>query len=61
MKLVKNRILFIFLGVLLLTMTGCDKQISGLKNADYAIVSFTIDPTAERYKFEGNVYHRGIT
>ena len=61
MKLVRNGILLIFFCVLLLTMTGCDKQISGLKNADYAIVSFTIDPTAERYKFEGNVYHRGIT
>ena len=54
MKLVKNRIPLIFLGVLLLTMTGCNKQISGLKNADYAIVSFTIDPTAEKYKFEGD-------
>ncbi len=54
MKLVKNRIPLIFLGVLLLTMTGCNKQISGLKNADYAIVSFTIDPDAERYKFEGD-------
>ena len=28
------------------------KQISGIENADWAIVSFTIDPTAERYKFE---------
>ena len=54
MKLVKNGILLIFLGVLLLTMTGCSKQISGIKNADYAVVSFTIDPDAERYKFEGN-------
>ena len=54
MKLVRNSILLIFLGVLLLTMTGCNKQISGIKNADYAVVSFTIDPDAERYKFEGN-------
>ena len=54
MKLVRNNILLIFLGVLLLTMTGCSKQISGIKNADYAVVSFTIDPYAERYKFEGN-------
>ena len=54
MKLVRNGILLIFLVVLLLTMTGCSKQISGIKNADYAVVSFTIDPYAERYKFEGN-------
>ena len=54
MKLVRNGILLIFFCVLLLTMTGCNKQISGLKNADYAIVSFTIDPTAEKYKFEGD-------
>ena len=54
MKLVRNGSLLIFFCVLLLTMTGCNKQISGLKNADYAIVSFTIDPTAEKYKFEGD-------
>ena len=54
MMLVRNRILLIFLGVILLTMTGCSKQISGIKNADDAVVSFTIDPDAERYKFEGN-------
>ena len=54
MTLVRNRILLIFLGVILLTMTGCSKQISGIKNADDAVVSFTIDPTAEKYKFEGD-------
>ena len=52
--LVRNRILLIFLGVILLTMTGCSKQISGINNADYAIVSFTNDPAAETYKFEEN-------
>lgn len=35
-------------------MTGCSKQISGIKNADDAVVSFTIDPDTERYKFEGD-------
>lgn len=54
MKNVRNIICFMFLGVLLLTMTGCGKQISGITNADYAIVSFTIDPAAETYKFEEN-------
>ena len=54
MTLVRNRILLIFLGVILLTMTGCSKQISGIKNADDAVVSFTIDPAAETYKFEEN-------
>ena len=53
MTLVRNRILLIFLGVILLTMTGCSKQISGIKNADDAVVSFTIDPAAETYKIEG--------
>lgn len=54
MTLVRYRILLIFLGVILLTMTGCSKQISGINNADYAIVSFTIDPATETYKFEGD-------
>lgn len=54
MTLVRNRILLIFLGVILLTMTGCSKQISGIKNADDAVVSFTIDPDTESYKFEGD-------
>lgn len=54
MKNVKNKICLMFLGVLLLVVTGCGKQISGINNADYAIVSFTIDPAAETYKFEGN-------
>ena len=54
MTLVRNRILLIFLGVILLTMTGCSKQISGIKNSDYAVVSFTIDPAAETYKFAGD-------
>ena len=54
MKNVRNIICFMFLGVLLLTMTGCGKQISGINNADYAIVSFTIDPAAETYEFEEN-------
>ena len=49
-----KKILLIFLGVILLTMTGCSKQISGIKNADDAVVSFTIDPDTERYKFEGD-------
>ena len=43
-----------FLGVLLFVVTGCGKQISGITNADYAIVSFTIDPAAKTYKFEGD-------
>ena len=54
MKNVRNIICFMFLGVLLLTMTGWGKQISGITNADYAVVSFTIDPAAETYKFEEN-------
>ena len=43
-----------FLGVLLFVVTGCGKQISGITNADYAIVSFTIDPAAKTYKFDGD-------
>lgn len=54
MKKVRNNICLMFLGVLLLVVTGCSKQISGINNADYAIVSFTIDPAAETYKFEGD-------
>ena len=54
MKKVRNKICLMFLGVLLFVMTGCGKQISGITNADYAIVSFTIDPAAETYKFEDN-------
>jgi hypothetical protein len=60
MTLVRNRILLIFLGVILLTMTGCSKQISGIKNADDAVVSFTIDPAAETYKIEGNLLYSKI-
>lgn len=54
MKFVRNNICLMFLGVLLLVMTGCGKHISGITNADYAMVSFTIDPSAEIYKFEGD-------
>ena len=54
MKKVRNKICLMFLGVLLFVVTGCGKQISGITNADYAIVSFTIDPAAETYKFEGD-------
>ena len=54
MKKVRNNICLMFLGVLLLVVTGCSKQISGITNADYAIVSFTINPSAETYKFEGD-------
>ena len=54
MKKVRNNICLMFLGVLLFVVTGCGKQISGITNADYAIVSFTIDPASETYKFEEN-------
>ena len=54
MKKVRNKICLMFLGVLLFVMTGCGKQNSGITNADYAIVSFTIDPASETYKFEEN-------
>ena len=55
-----KKILLIFLGVILLTMTGCSKQISGIKNADDAVVSFTIDPAVETYKIEGNLLYSKI-
>ena len=55
-----KKILIMFLGVILLTMTGCSKQISGIKNSDYAVVSFTIDPAAETYKIEGNLLYSKI-
>ena len=44
----------ILIAFLVFSVTGCSKQISGITNADYAIVSFTIDPSAETYKFEEN-------
>lgn len=51
----KNRIFsLILIAFLVFSVTGCSKQISGITNADYAIVSFTIDPSAETYKFEEN-------
>lgn len=60
MKLVRNRLLLIFLGAILLVMTGCSKQISGIKNSDDAVVSFIIDPAAETYKIEGNLLYSKI-
>ena len=54
MKLVRNIICLMILGVLLFGVTGCSKQISGINNADYAIVSFTFDPAAETYEIEEN-------